>query len=70
MDFNPNISEFSIPGSMEIGVNGPTVDRQALMGQLKHNLQAAQARMIKYADKKRTKRVLAPGDMVYLKLQP
>ena len=55
---------------MEIGVNGPTVDRQALMGQLKHNLQAAQARMIKYADKKRTKRVLAPGDMVYLKLQP
>lgn len=26
--------------------------------------------MVKFADKKRTERVLAPGDMVYLKLQP
>lgn len=28
----PNISEFSLPGSLEVGPAGPTVDRQALMG--------------------------------------
>lgn len=38
--------------------------------QLKANLATTHARMKKYADMKRTKRVLEVGDMVYLKMQP
>lgn len=34
------------------------------------DLAAAQARMKKYANLKRTERVLQEGDMVYLKMQP
>jgi hypothetical protein len=37
---------------------------------IKENLQKAQLRMKKYADRNRVERVFVPGDMVYLKLQP
>lgn len=41
-----------------------------MLATIKENLQMAQLRMKKYADKNRVDRVFAPGDMVYLKLQP
>jgi hypothetical protein len=45
-------------------------EKQQLLQRLKENLSQAQERMKKYTDKKRTKNILAEGDMVYLKLQP
>jgi hypothetical protein len=44
--------------------------RLATLKNIKHNLQIAQDRMKKYADKKRTERTLDVGDMAYLKMQP
>ena len=45
-------------------------DRQQLLGVLKENLQRAQERMKKFADRKRRERSFQEGDMVYLKMQP
>lgn len=45
-------------------------ERDARLQQLKTNLQEAQNRMKVYADKLRTERHFAVGDMVYLKIQP
>ncbi|KAK9223252.1 hypothetical protein WN944_011694 [Citrus x changshan-huyou] len=45
-------------------------DKDLILRLLKDNLEAAQSRMKFFADKKRTERVFAKGDWVYLHLQP
>jgi hypothetical protein len=42
----------------------------AALKNINHNLLLAQEQMKKYADKKRTEREIAVGDMAYLKMQP
>lgn len=66
----PAISEFSVAGHFEPEAQTFLTDRQVLLHNLKTNLQQAQARMKKYADNNRVERSFAPGDMVYLMLQP
>ena len=46
------------------------LDRDTIAQQIKDNLLKAQERMKFFADKKRSERQLAIGDMVYVKLQP
>lgn len=67
---SPNICENILPDSMHDDALMFFTDRDALLQHLKSNLIAAQARMKKYADRKRTERILEVGDMVYLKMQP
>jgi hypothetical protein len=64
------ISEVSIPGPEDNEAKDFLQEKQNLLKRLKENLTQAQARMKKYADKKRTERVLVVGDMVYIKMQP
>lgn len=45
-------------------------ERRLLEDVVRHHLHRAQQRMKHYADKNRSERVFAVGDMVYLKLQP
>jgi hypothetical protein len=66
----PMISEISIPGPEDMEARDFLLEKQQLLHQLKENLSQAQARMKRYADKKRSERVLEVGDMVYLKMQP
>jgi hypothetical protein len=44
--------------------------RLTALTNIKHNLQPAQNRMKKYADRKRSERELVVGDMAYMKMQP
>jgi hypothetical protein len=65
----PLISEVMVPGP-----ESPTLDfiqhKQHMIRKLKDNLAQAQARMKKFADRKRSSREFKERDMVYLKLQP
>ena len=65
-----NICEHILPDNMAEDAQQFFNNRHALLQHLKTNLSAAQARMKKYADRKRTERVLEVGDMVCLKMQP
>ena len=64
------ISEIAIPGPEDSAARDFLMEKQELLAKLKANLTHAQARMKKYADKKRSERKLEVGDMVYLKMQP
>jgi hypothetical protein len=66
----PMVSEVSLPGPEDIEARDFLLERQQQLTKLKANLTQAQARMKKYADKKRTERTLSVGDMVYIKMQP
>jgi hypothetical protein len=66
----PALGEFSIPGTLDKDATEFLTQRQQMLITIKENLQKAQLRMKKYADRNRVERVFAPGDMVYLKLQP
>ena len=66
----PNIGENILPDQLNGDAQQFFQDRDALLLHLKSNLEAAQARMKKYADRKRTERILEVGDMVYLKMHP
>jgi hypothetical protein len=67
----PNLG--AIPELASVGdtsVAEVLTDRSTQIDLLKKNLQAAQARMKLFADRKRTERVFQVGEMVLLKLQP
>lgn len=66
----PCIGENILPDSISAEAQEFFQDRDNRMQQLKANLTAAQARMNKYANQKRTERTFQEGDMVYLKMQP
>jgi hypothetical protein len=65
------------PLILEVMISGPEspaldflTQKQSMIGRLKANLAQAQARIKKYADKKRSERQFEVGQTVYLKLQP
>lgn len=64
------ISEVAIPGPTDSEAKDFLLEKQQMLAKLKENLNQAQARMKKYADKKRTERSFELGDMVYLRMQP
>jgi hypothetical protein len=64
----PLISEVMVPRSESL-VEFLT-QKQQMIYKLKENLSQAQARIKKFTDKKRSERVFAVRDLVYLKLQP
>lgn len=66
----PLIGEFNISAEMCPAAQMTVATRDAMMQQLKANLQLAQNRMKQYADKKHTDRHFDAGQMVYLKIQP
>jgi hypothetical protein len=66
----PLISEVAIPGPADTAAKDFLAEKQQQLLKLKENLTQAQARMKKYADKKRTERTFDVGDMVYLRMQP
>ncbi|KAH9657900.1 hypothetical protein KPL70_023267 [Citrus sinensis] len=57
-------------GKTSIFVVVDRLSKDLILRLLKENLEAAQSRMKLFADKKRTERVFAEGDWVYLRLQP
>jgi hypothetical protein len=66
----PLINEVAIPGPLDAEARDFLQDKQEILTRLKENLTQAQARMKRYADAKRSERSFAPGDMVYLRMQP
>lgn len=66
----PQIGEIYVPGLVDAEVQSFLEQREHVQQQLKHNLQVAQDRMKKYADRNRTNRQFQKGDMVYFKMQP
>lgn len=66
----PTISEVPLPRPEGVEARDFILDKQQMLGKLKENLARAQGRMKKYADRKRSERQFAEGDMVYLKMQP
>ena len=60
----PQINEFSMEGTTDSEAQGSLTGKQQLLSTLKHNLLIAQQLMKKYADRKRSERVLEVGDMV------
>ncbi|KAH9660390.1 hypothetical protein KPL70_024180 [Citrus sinensis] len=66
----PQIESY-LPGTTNVHtVDLALYDKDLILCLLKDNLEAAQSRMKFFADKKRTERVFAKGDWVYLRLQP
>lgn len=66
----PVVSSY-IPGTTAVDAVDTTLrERDAILRQLRQNLQVAQDRMKYFADKHRTEREFQPGDWVYLRLQP
>ena len=65
----PMISELLLPPA-EGDDHQAQVERDTIAQQIKDNLLKAQERMKFFADRKRSERQLAVGDMVYVKLQP
>ena len=65
----PLIAELMLP-PVEGDDYQAQLDRDTIAQQIKDNLLKAQERMKFFADKKRSERQLAVGDMVYVKLQP
>lgn len=66
----PTLLKFTEVQSVVEDVNQQMVERNALLEELKDNLQAAQNRMKASADTHRREVNFQPGDFVYLKLQP
>jgi hypothetical protein len=66
----PLLSLGSVPKSVNQAVNEYFEERQLAMKVLKEQLNRAQDRMKRFADKKRSERTFNVGDWVYLKLQP
>lgn len=66
----PQISELSVPGPSDLEATEFLTAKTQMLQQLKENLAQATARMKKFADRNRSERTLAVGDMVYLKMQP
>jgi hypothetical protein len=66
----PMITEGILPDSVGAKARDIMQTRLSAMINIKRNLQLAQERMKKNADRNRSERELTVGDMVYLKLQP
>ncbi|XP_073363084.1 uncharacterized protein [Aegilops tauschii subsp. strangulata] len=64
------ISEIVVPGPTDVDAQDFLREQQHMVSILKEHLTQAQARMKKYADKKRLERTSEVGDMVYLRMQP
>ena len=61
----------SVPGLTKVAAMEDFLEhRQQVVGLLKHNLVAAQARMKQQDDKHRSEREFEVGDWVFLRLQP
>lgn len=65
----PQVNDFSVPGHFIHDVPPIIEDKERILKKLRENMQQAQARMLLYADKLRTKREFQVGEMVYLKMQ-
>lgn len=66
----PQINEFSVPCNVSAEARVTIEQKEAILRKLKSSLTEAQRRMKHYADRNRSERSLAVGDMVYIKLQP
>lgn len=66
----PQINEFSVPCNVSVEARVTIEQKEAILRKLKSSLTEAQRRMKHYADRNRSERSLAVGDMVYIKLQP
>jgi hypothetical protein len=66
----PMTSEVTVPGPSDSEAKDFLMEKQQMLTKLKENLTQAQARMKKYAHKKRIERSFDLGDMVYLRMQP
>lgn len=66
----PQINEFSVPCNVSEEARVTIEQKDAIIQKLKYSLTEAQRRIKHYADRNRSERTLAVGDMVYLKLQP
>lgn len=67
---NPHLSYLIYPLILHWRLDKSLQAREATLRSLKFHLEKAQCRMKTQADKKRTHRSFAIGDMVYVKLQP
>jgi hypothetical protein len=66
----PMITEGLIPDSVVADARDMMQARLTTLTNIKHNMQLAQNKMKRYANKKRSERELQVGDMAYLKMQP
>jgi hypothetical protein len=66
----PSLSGLPEDPTLSIEAQNTLTERDHMITVLQQNLAQAQHYMKKYADKKRTDRTFALGDMVYLKMQP
>jgi hypothetical protein len=66
----PLIQQISVPCDASAEVEVTIQEKDHMIKTLQQNLLQAQQRMKKYADANRTERSFAPGDFVYLKMQP
>lgn len=66
----PQIGEFTLKQTISPEARLTLTEREHMMQRLKANLEHAQSRIKHFANKNRTEREFATGDMVYLKIQP
>ena len=66
----PLLHHISIPCDTSSIIPSTLFEKDHMLQSLQKNMEKAQSRMKKYADANRTDRSFAPGDLVYLKMQP